>query len=214
MLVSLWTRIFFKIYLFIFGFGGSSLLRIDFSCDWGRWGWAALPGSVQASYCSGFSCCRTQAVGARASVVAAPGAQGLWLMGSRALIQSLWHLELSSSVACGNFPDHGSLLWPLHWQADSQPLDHQESPITQGFWCRVERCRSFPRGSAVKNPPAMNEMWAWSLGQEDPLEKEMATHSSTLAWRIPWTEDPGCLQPTWSQRVRHKWSNLAHMSLN
>ena len=101
---------FFKIYLFIFGFGGSSLLLIDFSCDWGRWGWAALPGSVQASYCSGFSCCRTQAVGTWASVVAAPGAQGLWLMGPRALAQSLWHLELSSSVACGNFPDHGSNL--------------------------------------------------------------------------------------------------------
>ena len=43
----------------------------------------------------------------------------------------------------------------------------------------------FPGGSVVKNPPAMQEMQVWSLGQEDPLEKEMATHSSILAWRIP-----------------------------
>ena len=46
----------------------------------------------------------------------------------------------------------------------------------------------------VKNPPAMQEMWVLSLGWEDPLEKEMATLSSTLAWRIPWTEEPGGLQ--------------------
>ena len=46
----------------------------------------------------------------------------------------------------------------------------------------------------VKNPPAMWETWVRSLGQEDPLEKEMATHSSILACRIPWTEEPGGLQ--------------------
>ena len=54
----------------------------------------------------------------------------------------------------------------------------------------------------VKNLPAMWETWVRSLGQEDPLEKEMATHSSTLAWRIPWTEEPGGLQSMGSQRVR------------
>ena len=46
----------------------------------------------------------------------------------------------------------------------------------------------------VKNLPAMQETWVRSLGQEDPLKKGMATHSSILAWRIPWTEDPGGLQ--------------------
>ena len=55
----------------------------------------------------------------------------------------------------------------------------------------------------VKNPPAKQEMQVWSLGQEDPLEKEMATHSRTLAWKIPWTEDPGRLQSMGSQRVGH-----------
>ena len=46
----------------------------------------------------------------------------------------------------------------------------------------------FPGGSEVNNPPAMKEMWVQSLGWEDPLEEEMATHSSILAWKIPWTE--------------------------
>ena len=52
----------------------------------------------------------------------------------------------------------------------------------------------------VKKQPAMQEMWVPSLGQEDPLEKEMATLSSILAWRIPWTEEPGGLQSMGSQK--------------
>ena len=55
----------------------------------------------------------------------------------------------------------------------------------------------------VKNPPARRETWVQSLGWEDPLEEGMATHSSILAWRIPWTEEPGGLQSTGLQRVGH-----------
>ena len=55
----------------------------------------------------------------------------------------------------------------------------------------------------VKNPPAMQETQIKFLGQEDPLEKEMATHSSILAWEIPWAEELGGLQSTGSQRVEH-----------
>ena len=55
----------------------------------------------------------------------------------------------------------------------------------------------------VKRLRAMREAWVRSLGGEDPLEKEMATHSSTLAWKIPWTAEPGMLQSMGSQRVRH-----------
>ena len=55
----------------------------------------------------------------------------------------------------------------------------------------------------VKNLPAMQETWVQSLGQEDPLEKGMATHSSILAWRIPSSEEPGGLQSIGSQRVGH-----------
>ena len=52
----------------------------------------------------------------------------------------------------------------------------------------------FPSGSEVKNPPAMQELQNQSLGGEDPLEEEMATHSSILAWKIPWANEPGRLQ--------------------
>ena len=55
----------------------------------------------------------------------------------------------------------------------------------------------------VKNLPAMQETWVQPLGWEDPLEKEMATDSSTLAWKIPWMEKPDRLQSMGSQRVRH-----------
>ena len=55
----------------------------------------------------------------------------------------------------------------------------------------------------VKNPPAMQETQVQSLGQEDPLEKEIATHSGILDWEVSWTEEPGELQSVGSQRVRH-----------
>ena len=61
----------------------------------------------------------------------------------------------------------------------------------------------------VKNPPAMQETqetWVQSLGQEDPLEEGMATHSSIISWRIPWTEEPGGLQPIGLQGIRHDWA--------
>ena len=75
----------------------------------------------------------------------------------------------------------------------------------------------FPGGSVVKNLPAMQEIqetWLWLLGREDPLKEGMATHSSILAWRIPWTEEPGGLQSMESQRVGHDWSDWAHMQVN
>ena len=58
----------------------------------------------------------------------------------------------------------------------------------------------------VKNLPALQATWVRSLGWEDPLKKGMATHSSSLAWRIPRTEEPGRLQSTGSQRVGHDWA--------
>ena len=62
--------------------------------------------------------------------------------------------------------------------------------------------KTFPGGS-VKSSPTKQEIWALSLGQEDPLEKEMATQFSILSWKIPCTEEPGELQSMGSQRVRH-----------
>ena len=69
--------------------------------------------------------------------------------------------------------------------------------IVMGSWW------AFLVAQRVERLPAMRETQVRSLGREDPLEKEMATHSSILFWRSPWTEEPGRLQSTGSQRVRH-----------
>ena len=75
----------------------------------------------------------------------------------------------------------------------------------QGLGSGARQC---PLGASlgaqtVKNPPAVQETWALSLGRQDPLEKGMAARSCILGWRIPWTEEPGGLQFIGSQRVRH-----------
>ena len=89
--------------------------------------------------------------------------------------------------------------------------------IDRSWWRVLTRCGTLEKGIAnhfsilksslvaqtVKCLPTMWETWVQSLGQEDLLEKEMATHSSILAWKIPWTEEPGGLQSMGSQRVGH-----------
>ena len=98
-------------------------------------------------------------------------------------------------------------------------------PTRGGYWASrtFPRSRSAPSRSVtlnkgigsdgaslvaqmVKSLPEMQETQVWSLGQEDPLEKGMATHCSILAWRVPWTEEPGGLQSVRSQTVRHNWA--------
>ena len=66
----------------------------------------------------------------------------------------------------------------------------------------------------VKNLSTMQETWVQSPGWDDPLEKEMATYSSMLAWRIPWTGEPGGLQPGGSQRVGHGFLQQQHLVYN
>ena len=73
----------------------------------------------------------------------------------------------------------------------------------------------FPGGShSKKNPPAVQETQVWSLGEEDPLEKEMATHSSILAWEIPGTEEPGGLLSMGSQKSQMRLSTAPHTISN
>ena len=67
---------------------------------------------------------------------------------------------------------------------------------------KKKRVRGFPSDSVIKNSPAVQEMWVRFLGQEDPLEKERATHSSILAWEIPWIGEPVGLQPMGLQKSR------------
>ena len=64
--------------------------------------------------------------------------------------------------------------------------------------------RTYLVAQTVKHLPTVQEIRVQSLGKEDPLEKEMATHSRTVAWKIPWTEEPGRLQSIGSQRVGHE----------
>ena len=82
-----------------------------------------------------------------------------------------------------------------------------------GFLVQVYFLYRLPSGSVAKNLSATQEppeIQVQSLGREDPLWEEMATHSSILAWRIPWTEEPSRLQSIGSQRVGHNWNDLAH----
>ena len=90
-------------------------------------------------------------------------------------------------------------------------LYHSEwegSPKGRGYTYR----RDFPGVSVVKNVPAIQGTWVQPLSQEDPLEKGMATDSSTLAWRIPWTEEPGRLQSIGSQSGT-QWKQLNSSSI-
>ena len=81
------------------------------------------------------------------------------------------------------------------------------------FYILLFNFGGFPGGSEVKASAWMRKTQVQSLGREDPLEKEMATHSSILAWRIPWREEPGRLQFLGSQRVGHDWATSLSLSL-
>ena len=94
----------------------------------------------------------------------------------------------------GIFPTQGLNPCPLHlrhWQVDFLPLHHLRMVPKAGAGLRLKRLSP------------MRETWVQSLGREDPLEKEKVTHSSILAWRIPWTEEPGRQQSTGLQRLGH-----------
>ena len=109
------------------------------------------------------------------------------------------------------FPTQGSnpcLLCLLHLQAYSSPLAQPESPVCLYLYGCMCVCvyvkEGLPGSPALKNPPAIQDIqdtWVLSLGLEDPLEEEMSIHSSILAWRIPWMEEPGGLQSMGSERV-------------
>ena len=98
------------------------------------------------------------------------------------------------------------LLWGLSCCASLWSLSLL-SLVFSLFWFTT----AFFVAQRLKCLPGMQETWVWSLGWEDPLEKEMATHSSALAWRIPWREEPGRLQSMGLQRVGHDWVTLLYL---
>ena len=103
-----------------------------------------------------------------------------------------------------------SRLWEFDGEGNlacCSPLGHQESCTTEWVnWTEQNRYIFLKIAQTVKNLHAMQETWVWSLGWDDPLEKGVATHSSILARRIPWTEEPGGLQSMGLQRVGHDWA--------
>ena len=116
----------------------------------------------------------------------------------------------SQTLMIQPFPTTPDPLKPLPRMPSRPPLfgghflvlsGHDEAVLLwRNFWILDW---GFPGGSVVKNLPAMQEARVQFLGREDPLEKGMATHSSILAWRSPWTEEPGRLQSLGLQRVGH-----------
>ena len=95
-----------------------------------------------------------------------------------------------------------------------QILYHQSHPtLIFALTLPTSSIRASLVPQTIKNLPAVQETRVWSLGQDDALEKGMATHSSILAWRIPWTEEPGGLQSMELQRVRHNWATNTFTSI-
>ena len=125
--------------------------------------------------------------------------------------------EFTCSVGdLGSIPELGRYPWrreqlptPVFWPGEFHelysPWGHKESDTTEwlSLWPSLV-------AKMVKHPPVMQETWVQSLGREDPLEKEMATHSIILAWRIPWMGEPGGLQSMGLQRVGHNWATNTH----
>ena len=101
----------------------------------------------------------------------------------------------------------------IHWSRSSQalsgPLCRQTAEHAREEWVNVPRGTSLV-AQKVKHLPTVQETRVRSLGQEDPLEKAMASHFSTLAWKVPWMEEPVGVQSMGSQRVRGDWASLLH----
>ena len=132
-------------------------------------------------------------------------------------IESVMHPTISSSASPSppafNLSQYQGLFqWVIsshqvakYWNFSINPSNEYSRLISFRIWASLVAQR-------VKHLPAVLETWIRSLGWEDPLEKEMATHSSILAWRIPWTEEPGRLQSIVLQRVRHDWATSLSLS--
>ena len=113
--------------------------------------------------------------------------------------------DLGSIPWLGRFPGERKG-YPLLYSGLESSMDCIVYEVAQR-WTRLSNFHFHLVAQIVKNLPAMQETWVRSLGQEDPLEKGMVTHSSILSWRTPRTKEPGELQSTGPQRVRHDWAS-------
>ena len=105
--------------------------------------------------------------------------------------------------------------YPLQYSGPENSMDYTVHGVAKSwiwlFFCGISYRASLV-AQTVKRLPAIWETWVQFLGQEDPLEKEMAIHSTTLAWKIPWTEEPDRLQSMGLQRVGHDWATSYYSS--
>ena len=125
-----------------------------------------------------------------------------------------WIFLLPPSCPLGH---HGALSKPPRaTQHFPLAISHKIRSICQFYSPNSSRLplpptlRPYVMAQMVKHLPTMREAWVQSLGRKDPLEKAMATHSSTLAWKIPWTEERCSLQSMRSQRLGHDWATSLH----
>ena len=126
-----------------------------------------------------------------------------------------WQAAVHRGAKESDITDHALFLAQLltTYANLSEPLSEKGWVFTIE-WKQEGSSLYFLVAQMVKRPPAVRETRVQSLGWEDPLEKEMATHSNTLAWKIPWTEEPGGLQSMGSQTVGHDWATSVSLSLS
>ena len=119
----------------------------------------------------------------------------------KALILIIWHSEKSKTIGTVK-----SMVSKVQEEEEDEAKPKRFSGKWNSSLCCYMTGWASLLAQRVKNLPSMQETQVQSLGWEDPLEKGMATHSSILAWRIPWTEEPGRLQSMGSQRVGYDWA--------
>ena len=115
----------------------------------------------------------------------------------------LFHLWTTQNIQTWGFPGSSAGKESACNARDPVSTPGSESSPGEGIGYPLQYFWAFPVTQMVKNPPAMWETWIPFLGWEDPLEEGMATHSSFLAWKTPWSEKPGRPQSMGSQRVEH-----------
>ena len=129
-------------------------------------------------------------------------------------MQELEVLQILLFPSPSHFPDEEASHIGCYFVKEKEPGKYQDQILHYSkavrsrnhTWFDLKQTKQLPCSSYDKESAAVQETWVRSLGREDPLEKGMATHSSNLAWRIPWTEEPGGLQFMGLQRVGHNWA--------
>ena len=141
--------------------------------------------------------------GRKVSIQGKPRQEGLFLQSHSQSLCGMYSRFPSWPHPLGPSPD--PVVYLLHPALLGDGAETHPHPTNTSQLCWLHLYLPFPSlvAQRVKNLPAMQETWVQSLGQEDPLEKGMATHSNILAWRIPWIEDPGGLQSMGSQSIGH-----------